>query len=191
MSLRYIGALQRYSEIEKNCSGTILNLGSELTPLHSYLKNRFLNVYSADIEPSADYVQDLNNKSWKINRRFDTIVAGEILEHMENPLQFLNNCYKLLKVNGKLVLTTPNATSLIYLVSPDWCTGRRGKIKDLGHIVTFTSGILKELFVMSNFKVVYTKYLNIFLNNPFAWIICQIVFRLRGDIIIVGERKQI
>ncbi len=39
---------------------------------------------------------------------FDTIVAGEIIEHLETPMQFLKSCHIILKDDGQLLITTPN-----------------------------------------------------------------------------------
>ena len=44
---------------------------------------------------------------------FDCITAGEILEHLENPLAFIKGCYETLSEGGLLVLSTPNPNSLI------------------------------------------------------------------------------
>lgn len=41
-------------------------------------------------------------------RKFDTIICGELIEHLENPYQFLHNIYNLLADSGKLILSTPN-----------------------------------------------------------------------------------
>lgn len=41
-------------------------------------------------------------------RRFDTIVCGELVEHLENPYQFLRDIHDLLSTDGRLILTTPN-----------------------------------------------------------------------------------
>lgn len=40
--------------------------------------------------------------------RFDAVVALELIEHLENPHQFLRQCAALLKPEGVLVLSTPN-----------------------------------------------------------------------------------
>ena len=47
----------------------------------------------------------------KVN--IDGIVAGEILEHVEFPVKFLKQCYRVLEDNGVIVLSTPNPNSFI------------------------------------------------------------------------------
>lgn len=43
----------------------------------------------------------------------DIVVAGEIIEHLENPLAFLRSIKAIKRLHGKvLILTTPNATAL-------------------------------------------------------------------------------
>jgi methyltransferase family protein len=43
----------------------------------------------------------------------DVVLAGELIEHLENPLQFLTRFAALPSLSGKtLILTTPNATAL-------------------------------------------------------------------------------
>ena len=43
-----------------------------------------------------------------LGERFETIVAGEIIEHLDNPGQFLCNMRNHLVEGGTLLLTTPN-----------------------------------------------------------------------------------
>lgn len=43
----------------------------------------------------------------------DVVVAGELIEHLENPLQFLSRFAAIKRLSGKtLLLSTPNATAL-------------------------------------------------------------------------------
>ncbi len=53
-----------------------------------------------------DYVKQSDNK-------VDAILAGEIIEHLENPLHFLGACHSALKHGGSLVISTPNPNSFI------------------------------------------------------------------------------
>jgi len=45
-------------------------------------------------------------------KTFDAIIAGEIIEHLERPVDFLRNCHATLKDGGKLVLSTPNPNNI-------------------------------------------------------------------------------
>ena len=46
--------------------------------------------------------------SMKLGKTFDTIVAGELIEHLPNPGTFLENMSQHLNPDGTLVITTPN-----------------------------------------------------------------------------------
>jgi len=41
-------------------------------------------------------------------RRFDTIIAAEFIEHVENPYDFLRSLKPYLKPHGKVIISTPN-----------------------------------------------------------------------------------
>lgn len=49
------------------------------------------------------------------SRKFDTIVALALIEHLDDPQKFLRDCLSLLKDNGRLVLTTPHPNSDLFL----------------------------------------------------------------------------
>ncbi len=59
-------------------------------------------------------VMDAENINF-INK-FDTIFAGELIEHLPNPGVFLKRCSKALTKGGKIILTTPNTYSVPRLV---------------------------------------------------------------------------
>jgi SAM-dependent methyltransferase len=44
-------------------------------------------------------------------RRFDSIVAGELIEHLENPYAFLRSLRGYLADDGRVILSTPNPVS--------------------------------------------------------------------------------
>ena len=43
---------------------------------------------------------------------FDAVVSLEVIEHLENPRHFVREIERILKVNGRCLITTPNQTSL-------------------------------------------------------------------------------
>lgn len=54
------------------------------------------------------HVRQANVETMALGRRFDTIVAGELLEHLSNVGAMLDRCHDHLHGDGVLVLTTPN-----------------------------------------------------------------------------------
>ena len=48
------------------------------------------------------------NAKYFFKNTFDTIIGGELIEHLECPASFLRACHKILKDDGQLLLTTPN-----------------------------------------------------------------------------------
>jgi len=59
----------------------------------------------------AAEVCDAENMCFKA--RFDTIIAGELIEHLQNPGKFLEGCRRALRPGGVLVLSTPNIFSVM------------------------------------------------------------------------------
>jgi 2-polyprenyl-3-methyl-5-hydroxy-6-metoxy-1,4-benzoquinol methylase len=55
-------------------------------------------------------------EDFHLGRKFDAVVAGEVIEHLSNPGRFLE-CAKLhLKENGKIVISTPYVFSLVHVL---------------------------------------------------------------------------
>jgi hypothetical protein len=58
-------------------------------------------------------ISDLNGLVNELEENPDVVVAGELIEHLENPLEFLKRLAAIDRLSGKtLILSTPNATAL-------------------------------------------------------------------------------
>lgn len=76
-----------------------------------------------------------------LDERFDVIVAGEVIEHVGQPLQLLTNCRSMLTETGILVVTTPNP----YAVYRVW-HALRGQHRDSAdHVAIFAPSHMLEL----------------------------------------------
>ena len=51
---------------------------------------------------------DINCKFETRTKYFDTVTALAVLEHVKNPEHFVNQIYRILKRNGKIIVTTPH-----------------------------------------------------------------------------------
>lgn len=92
---------------------------------------------------------DLNTEFSKtIGKLYDALTATEIIEHLEDPRQFLRQCFACLKPGGKLLLSTPNLeTALnkaIYVTSGTarWYTDR--DYVEYGHITPMPLCVLRK-----------------------------------------------
>lgn len=97
----------------------VLEIGSGLGYFTYALQNRGINIKGLDISKDAvekakkkygDYYinADLLEYS-KINEnKYDVVIMTEVIEHLENPKIFLDAIYKMLRQEGKLIITTPS-----------------------------------------------------------------------------------
>lgn len=84
--------------------------------LHGFLKKCATRVVGVDM--LADDIKRMQSEGYEVHcadaqtmdlgETFDVIVAGAVIEHLENPGLFLDNMRKHLKPDGAIVLTTPN-----------------------------------------------------------------------------------
>jgi SAM-dependent methyltransferase len=50
------------------------------------------------------------------HEKFDTIILGEIIEHLENPGACLEGCRRALKPGGRIILSTPNIFCVMHML---------------------------------------------------------------------------
>lgn len=109
-------SLKQYFPGSTNVS--ILEIGSGLGYLTYALNKAGYSAKGIDI--SEDAVSKANKRYgnyyeyknlFKIieeNERYDCVIMTEVIEHVEDPVSFIGAALKLLKSEGKLIVTTPN-----------------------------------------------------------------------------------
>lgn len=86
---------------------------------------------------------------------FDTIVCTDVLEHIENDLDAIHQCFRLLNKDGFLFITVP--------VVPLFLSKNE---KQYGHFRRYDFISLIRLLKESGFDILETTYFNIFLMLP-------------------------
>ena len=85
------------------------------------IKNRFSpkNLLATDFEKKIFQANEVAFKQADFNKElpfpnasFDIVYSVEVIEHLRCPYDFLDECYRILKPNGMLIISTPNTLSL-------------------------------------------------------------------------------
>jgi 2-polyprenyl-3-methyl-5-hydroxy-6-metoxy-1,4-benzoquinol methylase len=106
---------------ELNLRGDLLDYGAGIGNLTKKLEslNQFNSITAIDLfsRPSdlTETIQwfscDLNNVTHFPDSSFDVIISAEVIEHLENPRAVAREWYRLLRPQGKLIISTPNNES--------------------------------------------------------------------------------
>ena len=95
-------------------------------------------------------VHDANKKIPFKDESFDVIFAGELIEHVFDDVEFLNDCYRLLKKEGKIIITTPNLLSLKNRVLMLFGLNPRYSLSPY-HYHVYTKKVILDVFGKSKF----------------------------------------
>jgi SAM-dependent methyltransferase len=92
--------------------GLCLDIGFAQKP-NIFLKNP-IGVDIQKVPKPENYKEvfavNLNKEKLPFEKKlFDTVIAGDVIEHVENPSHLLREINRVLKEDGKLVLSTPHA----------------------------------------------------------------------------------
>lgn len=119
-ALRHFGFGRRLKAIErfKKPIGSLLEIGCATGDFLAYVSQK-LNIHGTGIEPisfAADiarakgltiFSEDLPALKFA-EQSFDVVAYWDVLEHIPNPLEHLQECYRILQPGGLLVIKTPD-----------------------------------------------------------------------------------
>jgi 2-polyprenyl-3-methyl-5-hydroxy-6-metoxy-1,4-benzoquinol methylase len=116
-----------------------------------------------------------NMENHSFGKEFDVIIAGDVIEHVDNQGLFLKNILKHLREDGKLVITTPNAKALPVIFKPNPT-----------HTLWHDKFTLRRILEISGFKIDKEKY---YFGNKehYPFYLRPLVYR-QGLIIICSKK---
>ena len=124
-----------------------LDIGCRDGDQSKILESRGYKVTSIDIKKtySKCKIVDVNKKLPFKKNYFDLIWCSEVIEHLDNPKKSLNDFRRILKKNGKMILTTPNSYFwLVDLLNFFGISPKR--LQNPGHKYFFNYGDIKRIF---------------------------------------------
>jgi 2-polyprenyl-3-methyl-5-hydroxy-6-metoxy-1,4-benzoquinol methylase len=90
--------------------GSVLEVGCASGRFLEFLRGAGWDVQGLDLQPqSRPYIVTGDaSKPWPLPRRYDVVIATEVIEHIVDTDGFLSECAAHLKPGGTLILSTPN-----------------------------------------------------------------------------------
>lgn len=151
--------------------------------MHKNIKAVARSVYGLDLDLQSveeirrmGYeVQQGNAQQFRIDRKFDLVHAGELIEHLDNPGGFLESARAHLTDDGLLLLTTPNALR----VSNFLYAATGGLRVNAEHTCWFCETTIATLLQRKGFEVVQIGYLK---HETFSWF-RKLMLSLRATIL--------
>lgn len=120
--------------LDIGCSDHLLRINSPYW-LHGQLLKKFPSLVGIDL--NSENIQKMRDlgfenltvasaEDFSLNSKFNTIVAGELIEHLSNPGMFFQRCKEHLETDGRLVISTPYPFALLnvnyaFLKYPNTC----------------------------------------------------------------------
>lgn len=138
----------------------ILEIGCAFGDLIGLLENDF-ETHASDISQDALKIAAKNyqrtkfyhfkaEKTFKIEGRFQAIIAGHILEHIKNPALVLKQISEKLNENGIFLMIVPNTDSL----GRQWKKEKWVGYRDKTHISLYTPSKWQKLLEKNNLKII-------------------------------------
>jgi SAM-dependent methyltransferase len=166
-----------YETIAPYCKGNVLEIGSGLGNISQFfiqnktditlsdLRNNYLEALTKRFPNfdqnkfiTLDLVHPNFDSEYKhLFNHFDTIFALNVVEHILEDQQAINNCYKLLKKEGHLIVLVPAYQALYNRFD-----------KELHHYKRYTQKSLNALFNIANLQIIHNQYFNF--TGIFGWI---------------------
>lgn len=128
-----------------------------------------LNVTGLDISnPNSDFLKDINIKYSNFeteafpfeDESVDIVFSKSVIEHLNNPTNFLKEIHRVLKKEG-----------IIIIMAPDWVSQMKIYYDDWTHKTPYTTKSMNDVLKMFGFKNIKTE---LFYQLPVLWKIPQL-----------------
>ena len=115
-----------------------------------YLREQGYDIIVADITESP------------LAQKFDIIIGGEVLEHLDSPGMFMKNCAAMLEPGGRLAITVPNPWYVNAIFKS--CFKRYTFIDSADHVAWYDASTLFELGQRNGFRL--ERFIGIAVGSP-------------------------
>ena len=161
VNINYARYRKVYNFLKKVPKGDLLEIGCCGGEFLELLRTKGWRVKGIEISKKATKrakakkldvrIHDVNKKLPFKDESFDVIFAGELIEHIFDDIEFLNEVHRLLRREGYVIITTPNLLSLKNRILMLFGLDPRYSLSPY-HYHVYTQKIISNAFKKSKFK---------------------------------------
>lgn len=111
----------------------------------------FKNLNKIKVDRSQSLITLITSDTLKLpfkNNQFEYVVLSEVLEHLNDPSEALKEIYRITKVGGKIIVTTPYKEKIQYYL----CIHCNKKTPANAHLHSFDEKISSDIFEQVGIK---------------------------------------
>lgn len=178
---------------------TVLDLGpgdTSFRSLHDFLRAHARKVIGVEIDPKRASrlrrkgfdIRVGNAETFRAAERFDVVVAGDLIEHVDNPGLLIDNAMRHLKKGGVFVFNTPNIYSVNFLLR-GLLLGRVAMFPE--HTLGFNEQLLRELLRRRGVvpeRVVHFSHTNTRLGSLIIRLLASLHSSWHENILVVARK---
>ena len=136
-------------------SKRLIDLGYKVVAADSD-QNNFMCDDAVFYEIDFNKIDEIKILGDKYINYFDAVLGIEVIEHLENPWEYIRLLKKLLKPDGYLFITTPNISSwlsrFVFLFTGQFISFNDKSYYDYGHISPISGWELTKILEKEKFK---------------------------------------
>lgn len=176
-----------FDTVRPHCKGHVLEVGSGIGNISRLFLEDKMRLTASDLRQEyCDLLQqqfgnhpylagvvsldlatpDLTRQHSHLLGQFDTVVALNVVEHIEDDKKAIDNCIRLLKPGGRLIILVPAFQTLYNSFD-----------EELGHYRRYTARSLRALQEQAGLTVIHQQYFNAV--GIIGWIIDGSILRKR------------
>jgi SAM-dependent methyltransferase len=149
----------RFRIIAKYAKGDIIDVGC-VQSYNAYLPKGItgfdIEEYKGGGDRYSKFVRgDAHHLSRYFKKKFDTVIASCLIEHLDNPVKFLKECNKTLKMGGILIIATDNPYRLTTMIAN--VVFPKGRMSSVEHNSYFPPRNLNTMARRMGFEVMHVK----------------------------------
>jgi SAM-dependent methyltransferase len=162
--------------------------------LHGHLKR--CAAYCLGVDVMEAEIKHLNERGYNVmladvtqaplGEKFDVIIGGEVLEHLDAPGKFMENCAAMLNPGGRLAITVPNPWYINAILKS--CFKWHTFVDSADHVAWYDASTLFELGQRHGVELV--RFIGIAGRSP-RTLRAKLFFGLRPLLIRIGVTPQL